>query len=172
LGPDLLVLDGGPCVVGLESTILSLWTDPPQLLRPGAITRETLEHALGEALAFEHRVVPADQAASSPGQHLRHYSPHTPCVIRGTLDPALYPKRTSLIAFGEVDFARCEFDYIDVRVLSRTGDLTEVSAKLFAALRSLDGLQLDLIVIDQCPPHGIGSALMDRIRRACTSRAT
>ena len=90
-----------------------------------------------------------------------HYAPNTPIAFRDS--PLKLARRVGLIAFNR---SSATGDYAEIRVLSETGDLTEVAQRLFAAIRELDSLKLDQILIDSCPEEGIGTAIMDRLRRA------
>jgi len=174
LGPQIdLILDGGPCRVGVESTVLQLTPEGPLLLRPGGTTLEDIEEVIGKV-----RVPAASQTSSpesalvSPGTLAQHYAPRTALVIRGTESAGIADVkspaggRIGLLAFRESgensQFARAE-------VLSPTGDLREAAANLFAALRRLDAAGLDLIVAETFPEVGLGRALNDRLRRAAHS---
>jgi L-threonylcarbamoyladenylate synthase len=160
------VLDGGPCAVGIESTVLSLLEDEPVILRPGAVTAEQLGARLGRPV----RVAPAPNAPAgtpmlSPGQLARHYAPRTRVVLLDRLaEAAPLPARIGAILFEH--HRPLPFAPAMQRVLGETGDLEQVAAGLFAALRALDAAGLDLIVVDTCEPVGIGAAIMDRLLRA------
>lgn len=156
-----MILDGGSCKIGIESTVISLLDDPVQLLRPGAITLEQLREVLGEVEIKSD----AHDMLRSPGMLKQHYSPRTRLIIRGTLNTNDYPARVGLIAFsaGNIDFA-----YRAIKVISQYGKLEDVAANLYAALRELDTLDLDLIVIETCEQSGLGLAIMDRIKRAAS----
>jgi L-threonylcarbamoyladenylate synthase len=155
-----LVLDGGPCPVGVESTILSLVEEPPALLRPGGVAREDLETALGHALA----VVRGGERPLAPGQLERHYSTHTPIrVLDGpAADAPAGDGPTGLLAFVPTAVR----GYAAVEVLAPDGQLATAAARLFAALRRLDAVGLDVIVAEPCPAAGLGLAILDRLRRA------
>jgi L-threonylcarbamoyladenylate synthase len=153
-----LILDGGPCRVGVESTILSLAVEPPVLLRPGGVSREELEHALGRPL----ELAPATERPLAPGQLAQHYATKTPLHI---LDgPSVPPagSRAGLLAFSPQPGG----DFVRVEVLAPDGSLATAAANLFAALRRLDALGLEVILVERCPEHGLGLAIMDRLRRA------
>ncbi len=152
------VIDGGPCRVGLESTVVDLSGDRPALLRAGAITLEMLA-----ALAPDIIVPGAaeDNAPRSPGQLLIHYAPDLPL----RLDAATVAADEALLAFGPpLPGAGTLFN------LSESGDLGEAASRLFAGLRLLDAegrrRQLRGIAAMPVPPHGIGCAINDRLRRA------
>jgi L-threonylcarbamoyladenylate synthase len=152
-----LVLDGGRCAVGVESTILDLSGDAPALLRAGGVTLEALTVTLGEI------AVPAadPSAPRSPGQLQSHYAPNLP--VR--LDAMSARPGEALLAFGEppVGFAA-------MRSLSPSGDLTEAAANLFALLRVLDQPEFSAIAVMPIPETGLGRAINDRLRRAAAPR--
>ena len=156
-----LVLDGGPCRVGVESTILSLATQPPVILRPGGVPREQLEHALG----FPLEVAGPAERPLAPGQLLKHYATRTRLrILRGPAGPAAPPPgRVGLLAFGP---PAATAGYAVVEVLAPDASPATAAANLFAALRRLDASGLDLILAEPCDETGLGHAIMDRLRRA------
>jgi L-threonylcarbamoyladenylate synthase len=155
-----LILDGGPCRVGLESTVLDLTGAPPRLLRPGGIAREALEAALGAPLAAGGP--PAAGPLRAPGQLLSHYAPRHP--VR--LDATTVVPDEALLAFGPAPpagaAATCN--------LSPAGDLVEAAANLFAMLRALDRLEVARIAAMPVPAEGLGLAIRDRLMRAAAPR--
>ncbi len=155
-----LVLDGGPCTVGVESTIVSLAGDAAVLLRPGGVPLEELEAELGRPVALAER----GSRPVAPGQLDRHYATRTPLrVLDGpAADAPPGGQRVGLLAFGPTS-AR---GYAAVEVLAPDGRLATAAAQLFAALRRLDALPLDAIHAEPCPPEGLGLAIRDRLRRA------
>ncbi len=155
-----LVLDGGPCEHGIESTIVAL--EPrPALLRPGAIPIEAIESITGP-LERGARTGPA----TAPGQLPHHYAPRTPLRL---IDPALVPlaqrRRAGLLALRDESEG-----YAAVRTLSREGDLRAAAASFFEALHELDSLGLERIDAQPLPEAGLGLAMMDRLVRAAASR--
>lgn len=160
-----LILDGGACPIGIESTVVSLLGRHPLLLRPGFITFEELQSILPDIQLAGAAPVEQD-APLSPGLLREHYAPRTPIALRTALSESRYPARVGLIAFRAGDDFTGNFDYSVIRILSQSGQLTEVAANLFAAIRELDQMQLDLIVVDSCPAIGLGRAIMDRLVRA------
>ena len=149
-----VVLDDGPCPLGLESTVVDLTRSPPALLRPGAVTRERLEEVVGPL------DVPAGPTAApaSPGMLARHYAPRRPLRIDAL---ALRPGE-ALLSFGRHDIAGAAAE----RNLSETGDLAEAAANLFAMLRQLDRPERTGIAAMPIPDRGLGAAINDRLRRA------
>ncbi|MGE5194536.1 MAG: L-threonylcarbamoyladenylate synthase [Deltaproteobacteria bacterium] len=168
-----LILDGGPCRVGIESTVLQLTEGRPVLLRPGGTTLEEIQKVVGEVFVPVAAPVGSPQEGlASPGSLPQHYAPRTPLVVRGRETASVGEResakgaRVGLLAFrsgGDVSpFARVE-------VLSAEGDLHEAAANFFAALRRLDAAGLDLIVAELLPEAGLGRAVNDRLRRAAHS---
>ena len=156
-----LILDGGPCTVGVESTIVSFLDGKPKLLRPGGVSLEEIESAIGEV---EIRPVKEDRP-SAPGMLSRHYAPRTPIVLdwsEKSLD-SYKGRRIGLLAFRKPGTS-LKFNHIEV--LSKKGDLREAAANLFTAIRRLDDLRLDLILAESVPEVELGRAIMDRLRRA------
>lgn len=177
-----LILDGGPCLRGVESTIVSLASRPARLLRPGSITIETLRERLGdveEPLTVAERPADGDGESTpaggespgmeSPGMSRKHYAPKTRLILRGPNDRESVPPpgRYGRLAFRAIAADEASA-YAAVEVLSDRGDLEQAARELFAALHRLDRLGLDAIIADRCPETGIGRALMDRLRRAAS----
>lgn len=154
-----LVLDGGPCRVGVESTILSL-AGEAVILRPGGVPREALEAALDTPL----RVAVDGARPLAPGQLRKHYATRTPLTILERRAEAA-PQgggRVGLLAQRPTHAA----GFAAVEVLAPDGSPATAASRLFAALRRLDGLGLDLIQAEPCEEAGLGHAIMDRLRRA------
>jgi len=149
-----LVLDGGPCPVGVESTVVDL-SEPDRavLLRPGGLPREAIEAEIGP-LAQRR----ADEPVRSPGLLGRHYAPSKP--VR--LDVREVAPDEGLLAFGEdvPPGARVTLN------LSPAGDLAEAARNLFAMLRALDRSDVRAIAVVPIPGEGLGEAIRDRLRRA------
>jgi L-threonylcarbamoyladenylate synthase len=141
------VLDGGPCAIGLESTVVAL-LDEPRLLRPGAVTRAEIEAVIGPLSEAE-----AD-AKRSPGRLTRHYAPNLPLRLNAT-----EPRAGEVwLGFGH--------DGAEPFNLSREGDLAEAAANLFAYLRAADRSGASAIAVAPIPDKGLGEAINDRLRRA------
>lgn len=143
-----LIIDGGPCQVGLESSVVDATGDVPILLRPGIITREQLG-ASGAGGA--HAIL------QSPGQLESHYAPET--ALR--LNAKDVHAGEGLLAFGPTTLTSAESIN-----LSLTGDLLEAATHLFSALRALDTKGLTSIAVTPIPNEGIGEAINDRLTRA------
>lgn len=151
---DLLVLEGGDCEVGLESTIVSLLDDAPRLLRPGVITRAAIEAELGRSLA----VGAASNAPRVPGSTLQHYAPQTPLelVARGTLAQAV----AAAAARGE---------QVATLACHDGTDAVDYGRVLYAELRRLDKLGASRILAEQVPPTPQWDAVRDRLSRAAAT---
>jgi L-threonylcarbamoyladenylate synthase len=159
-----LVLDGGPCRVGLESTILSLRSARPILLRPGGVTREELEEVLGGPI----ETAGPTERPLAPGQLANHYATRTPLrILDGPAGaPPTAPHRIGLLAARSIGPG----GYSAVEVLAEDGRPATAAANLFAALRRLDALGLDLLLAEPWPEDGLGHAIMDRLRRCAAGR--
>ncbi len=170
-----LILDGGPCRCGVESTIVALDDSGPRLLRPGAIAAEELADCLHVTLDSLLRTSATEArpehefhlaaALEAPGTSPVHYSPRTPLRLAGNWPAKPWPARIGRLVFGECPSEPAS-QFAAVEVLSPRSDLKEAAQALFAALRRLDAQNLHLILADDCPDTGIGRAIMDRLRRA------
>lgn len=143
-------LDGGPCAVGLESTVVSVLDGQPRLLRPGAVTRVQLQQIVGPLAEAD------DDAKRSPGRLALHYAPDAPVRINARAPEA----GEAYLAFGPWDASSRVFN------LSPTGDLAEAAANLFAYLRAADRIRPSAIAVAPIPEDGLGEAINDRLRRA------
>lgn len=149
-----LILDGGPCRVGLESTVIDLSGDRPRLLRPGSVTREQIEALLGPvAIAAE------GDAITAPGMLASHYAPRAAVRLNAA-------ERRPGEAFLDFGATRTDAD----RDLSPTGDPVEAASNLFAALRDLDRPGIFAIAVAPVSEAGLGAAINDRLRRAAAPR--
>ncbi len=153
-----LVLDGGPCEVGLESTVVAI--DPSgnaTVLRPGGLGREELEAVLGGPLGERRSVGPV----TAPGQLESHYAPRTPVLLEPRPWMAARDGRFGVLLFGGAVPAGAAA----VEVLGT--DPVEAARHLFGALRELDEAGLDAIIAEPFPSEeGLGHAINDRLRRA------
>lgn len=164
-----LVVDGGACVFGVESTVVDMTGVVPRILRPGAITLEMIEEALGKAEldAGVARALREGEIARSPGMKYRHYAPHAPVVCyEGAPDDTASAIRA---AWREGDRVLSFFEYWDLPnaySYAESCDPEGVGRGLFAALRSFDGEEISRILA-QCPRAvGRGAASANRLRRA------
>jgi L-threonylcarbamoyladenylate synthase len=152
-GGVAMILDGGPCAVGIESTVVDLTGARPALLRHGGIPGEEIEAVIGPMLSPNEGGSPGEGAPRSPGMLRRHYAPRLPL----RLNVAAPRQGEALLAFGPSDHA--------TRNLSPAGDLREAAANFFAMLRELDRGPYSGIAVSPVPERGLGRAINDRLRR-------
>lgn len=158
------VLDGGPCVVGVESSVLSWKQGRPALLRAGGVPREALEEALGCTVEIAAGVAEGKEAQASPGMLPWHYAPRAP--LRLLASPSEVPEGSGsegLLWFGSASPPR---GYVRVENLSPASDAREAAANLFAALHRLDAAGVARIVASKVPEEGLGRAINDRLEKA------
>ncbi|MBC7578843.1 MAG: Sua5/YciO/YrdC/YwlC family protein, partial [Tardiphaga sp.] len=156
-----MIVDGGAVAVGVESTIIGCFGQPI-LLRPGGLPREAIERLLGRPL-----LLPVEEPSSAtrqplaPGMLESHYAPRTPVRLQAT---GLRPGE-ALLAFGPTALPG-QAGAAAVLNLSESGDLAEAASHLFGYLRALDAAGATAIAVMPVPPHGLGEAINDRLRRA------
>jgi L-threonylcarbamoyladenylate synthase len=172
LGPSVdLILDGGPCRVGIESTVLDLSGDLPAILRPGAVTRHEIESLIGPVELFQGSADIA-KAASSPGQHAIHYAPRAPAYrfSREDMEPLLrwltgHENRAMTAMFvGETPLSLKTVAFqLSIEAPTNPDDYAR---ELYAALRRLDLPGVDGILVEMPPDRPEWAAVRDRIMRA------
>lgn len=158
-----LVVDGGPTLFGLESTILDCTGEQPMLLRPGTIPRDRIEQALGMKLADS--ASGGGKAPKAPGLLTSHYATRA----RLRLDADEVRPQEALLSFGPARPAGADRAAFELN-LSPSGDLVEAAANLFAHLRALDATEVNSIAVMPIPATGLGEAIRDRLVRAAAPR--
>ena len=155
-----MILDDGPCAIGVESTIVACMAEGPRLLRPGGVPVEALEAVLGA------RIAPAQNAQIiAPGQMASHYAPQAKLrLCATTAEPG-----EAVLDFAGRLLAHAPRDAL-VLDLSPRGDLGEAAANLFGHLRRLDQIGARKIAVAPVPQHGLGAAINDRLARAAAPR--
>lgn len=156
-GVEGLLVDGGRCPGGLESTVVGLTGDAAVLLRPGGVPRAQIEGALGGPLTA---ALAGQAAPAAPGMLASHYAPRAPLRLGAR---AARPGEV-LLAFGP------DAPHDAARNLSPSGDLAEAAANLFAYLRELDAADAQAIAVMPVPHQGLGEAINDRLARAAAPR--
>jgi L-threonylcarbamoyladenylate synthase len=147
LGDEVdMILDGGACAVGIESTVLDLSGERPTILRPGGLSREEIEQVIGPVEAI-HMATSVTMPAVAPGQHLVHYAPRTP-------------------AFRFESSDRANLNLTGAGLIELTSDASEYARTFYARLRDLDRQHLSAIYIEMPPDSPQWIALRDRITRA------
>ncbi len=149
-----VILDGGNCLVGVESTVVSFVGDAPVLLRAGGIERTAIEAALGKQLQDPD----ANDPLLAPGQLESHYAPHA----RLRLAAKRPGEREAYLGFGLHSHGPYN--------LSKRGDLAEAAANLFRLLHEIDAEGIETIAVAPIPDRGLGEAINDRLRRAAAPR--
>ncbi|HVO44482.1 MAG TPA: L-threonylcarbamoyladenylate synthase [Aggregatilineales bacterium] len=175
-----LILDGGPTPVGVESTVIDLSVDPPQLLRPGGVTLEAIETFLPNIVTVTHYALPDDGALSGPGMLEKHYAPRAELrLIEGT-DGAIrrailklsnqlldQGKKVGLLIATDDKNALPGLDNsIEIVTVGPLKDLDKVAKNLYEGMRKLDARSVDVILARSFPTDGIGAAIHDRLVRA------
>jgi len=154
-----LYLDGGACPVGVESTIVGWIDGRATLLRRGGLAVEEIEAVIGPLAP-----IPVTARPLAPGNLTRHYSPTTPLLFSDK--PVVFEKKNRVGLLTLQGGSEDETPYSVVSYLSDSGDLNQAASNLFAKLKDLEALGLDLIVARPVRNEGLGAAINDRLRRA------
>lgn len=158
-----VILDGGECQKGIESTIVGFENDIPVLYRLGSVSLEDIQRVVGEVLVYNQE---SGNEIKSPGMLASHYAPRTTTYLTQDVDAALnlYPdKKIGLLLFQNT----FENTKVSAReVLSINGDFEEAARNLYAAMHRLDHLSLDVIIAQELPNTGLGKSINDRLTRA------
>jgi L-threonylcarbamoyladenylate synthase len=164
-GPSLpIVLEGGACEKGIESTIVGFEGGQAVLYRLGSISIEALEGVVGPIKITIHN----DATPVAPGMLSKHYSPKTPLFLSENMAESIqkFPgQRIGVLAYNQYWSSPL---IKGQEVLSLSGNLYEASSRLYSAMHDLDAMQLDVIIAQQVPNHGIGIAINDKLHRAAT----
>lgn len=175
-----VIVDGGPCRIGVESTVVDVRSDPATILRPGGIPMEALSEVLGVVMLEEGGgALGAETVARAPGMKYRHYAPRAEVrLVEGdpeTRTEKLRAAREALAAEGRhagflvTDDAGLSGP--DVVSLGSRDDPEGAARRLFAALRDMDDRAYDVILVEAVDPAGLGHAVLDRMRRAAEGRS-
>lgn len=151
-----LILDGGPCAHGIESTIVLVVEDKLQILRPGPVTKENLS-GFAEILECESDVL-------SPGRLKSHYAPQTPLEMHPSSTLKSWPRSHNKT--GLLSWQHPLPGFQAVEILTSSGNAAEAASRLYGAMRALDAAGMDLIVAEEPPDSGLGAAISDRLRKA------
>jgi L-threonylcarbamoyladenylate synthase len=156
------ILEGGKCKKGLESTIVGFENGLPIIYRLGAIDKKEIEHVLGCAIKLSSE----KHTLLAPGMMKKHYSPKTPFIVTADLESeikAYVHKKVGLVCFSKLDDKYKGFPF---RVLSQNQNLLEAASNLYSSMHELDQMNLDLIIAELLPNHGLGESVNDRLHRA------
>jgi len=173
------VLDAGPTFIGLESTVLDLTVDPPQILRPGGTPYEMLKEVLGNVelnpVAVADSALPVEEARS-PGVKHKHYAPNADViVVEGEIAVViskinelinLYMQNNKRVGVLATDETSSHYKADVVKSLGSRNDLVIVARNLFKLLREFDSEKVDIIIAESVPLERLGLAIMNRLRKA------
>ena len=178
-----LILDGGPCQVGLESTVLDLTRGAPTILRPGGVTKEMIERVLGQEVRVAGSVLRPlrpEEKALSPGMRYKHYAPMgSVTLVEGETGAVLALMRKNCLADrqnGRKSCVLCFTEHMgdladcDPHDIGSVRNDREVAHRLFDILRKLDQEGMETIYSEVIPPEGVGLAVMNRLGRAAAFR--
>lgn len=157
-----LVLDGGICESGIESTIIGFDKDEPILYRLGAISIEAIEAVVGKVTVMNTK----EAAPEAPGMLLKHYAPKTKTILVDDIENFL--KENTLPKIGTISFYKttAHSNVVHQEVLSERKDFKEAAANLYQAMHRLDKMNLNLIVAERFPDENLGKSINDRLNRA------
>jgi L-threonylcarbamoyladenylate synthase len=153
-----MILDGGKCQFGIESTVIYFDNENPTILRHGALPQEDIEKVIGKV-----KTLKKFRPGLSPGTLPKHYAPQTPIKIIGPKTKIDKEKKIGLLAFMPPKNTE---GFCAVEILSARGDYLEAAANFFAALHRLDEMNLDLIYAERIKEIGLGRAIMERLKKA------
>lgn len=169
------ILDGGPCAVGVESTVINVLIDPPMILRPGGVSREVIEQVLGRPVAVFEKSAEGveDKALPSPGMMLRHYAPNANLInIEGDKE-VFFSAAAQAVEEGQhvglllpSDWPLPDDLIVESFDVGAWGDWETMAQRVFTGLRALDGQQVEVIFAPLPPKQGLGLAIRDRLLRA------
>ena len=157
-----MVLEGGECKNGIESTIIGFENNEAILYRLGGISVEDIEKIIGK-IQIRNK---SDTTPNAPGMLAKHYAPKTKMFLLDDLDKFIEnnkSKKIGILKFKE-NLNTASVEHIEI--LSKSGDLKEAASKLYSTLHKLDSLNLDLIVAERFPDVGLGKSINDRLERA------
>ena len=157
-----MILEGGNCENGIESTIIGFEADEPILYRYGAISLEEIEEKIGTVIIKNKEEI----SPNAPGMLLKHYAPKTRTYLETNVEECLklFPnKKIGILLFSKKIEAP---ENVYQMVLSENADFKEAAANLYESLHHLDKLKFDLIIVEKLPDHDLGVSINDRLKRA------
>ncbi|MBU8787638.1 MULTISPECIES: L-threonylcarbamoyladenylate synthase [Bacillus] len=169
------IVDGGPTGVGVESTVVSFTRGMPVILRPGGVTKEQLETAVGPVL-IDQGITDEKKAPLAPGMKYTHYAPEAPlAIVKGSPEDIQrlieqYRKDGMKVGVLTTEERASAYQADAVRVCGRRDRLETVASGLYDALRSFDECGLDFIFAESFPEEGVGRAVMNRLMKAAGHR--
>ncbi|NYT00942.1 MAG: threonylcarbamoyl-AMP synthase [Methanocellales archaeon] len=173
-----IVLDGGPTIIGVESTVLDMTYPTPKILRPGVITSEELMEFLGSIDMAEIEM--KNETPTSPGMKHKHYAPNSDMIVVEGGDFKIIVRKVQELAYEHMNKGKKvgimatsespEYDADIVTIAGSRADLNTIARNLFEILRGFDDQRVDIILVEGVEKKGIGLAIMDRLERAASHR--
>jgi L-threonylcarbamoyladenylate synthase len=160
-----MVLDGGTCTSGIESTIIGFDNDTVILYRLGALAKEEIEKVVGEVILHDKK----QQKTITPGMHFKHYAPKTTFILSKDIESTISLFKSKKVGALLFNKPTTSIELENQFVLSRKGDLVQAAANLYRAMHHLDKCDLDVIIAEYFPKYGLGSSINDRLERASKS---
>jgi L-threonylcarbamoyladenylate synthase len=176
-----LIIDGGNCKIGLESTVLDITLDPPQILRPGGVTLENLKQILGDVVFYEQNEATIEATPRAPGMKYRHYAPQGSVkIINGAkkdiyalmkeICDNLHLKNQKVGIIISEDKSNIPADYISVYGKDTEKKLSYLASILFHEFREMDRRKINSILVEAVETEGLGAAIMDRLRKSAENQ--
>ena len=172
-----VIIDGGNCKIGIESTVVKVVDNIPVILRPGFVTEDDIKKVVGNVKLSNNlfKAVSDNQQVESPGMKYRHYAPKTRCVLVEdgenqikNVNELLNKNPKACVLGYEEDRSCIKADDNRFIILGSREDLKSVSKKVFSSLRKIDKMEdCDLAIIEGLPKSGLGLSIMNRLTRAC-----
>lgn len=169
-----MILDGGSCNIGIESTVVDLTEKPYTILRPGFYTKEDLEEYLDEVV-YDKSLIDSNTIPKSPGQKYKHYAPKTKLiVIKGNMDNIQNYVDNLGINTDEIGFILSEetaenVNFKNVKIISKRNDYLNFAHNIFAYLRELDKLNYKLLICEGVNEQKMGISIMNRLKKSCAN---
>lgn len=170
------IIDGGISEIGLESTVVKVINGVPEILRPGKITKEDIERAVGKANVNDKVLskVETGDIVESPGMKHKHYAPNTKCVLVDILDIERQINKVNELVKQNKNACVIGFDEDKEKIncqkyiaIGSRKNLEEFSKNIYTTLRQVDKLNASLIIIEGVGTNGLGLAIMNRLLRTC-----
>lgn len=164
-----MILEGGACKSGIESTIIGFENDEPIVYRLGSTSIEMIEDVVGKVKvrnSVSKKSADTPENPSAPGMLARHYAPRTKTILVEDIDSSIlqyHDKKIGVLSFQNIIESK---DISFQIILSKSGNLEEAASKLYDALHQLDAQDLDIIIAERFPNNGFGKSINDRLERA------
>ena len=160
-----MVLDGGACKSGIESTIIGFENDEPIIYRLGSTSIEMIERIVGK-VKIKNSTKDTEAKPNAPGMLARHYAPKTKIILVDDLVKAISENQDKTIGVLSLN-SSCENNAVKQQIrLSENNNLQEAASRLYDSLHHLDSKKLDVIIAERFPNHGLGKSINDRLKRA------